>query len=274
MMEKKALLSLSFDDGRRDNYDIIKKTMIPMHLPVTINITTGYVDGTCTEENKPSSKPALIKSEIIELFEEPLVEIALHGDQHLNTEEDITIGRNKLLEWFHLPEDTKFGFASPGSGLSVTDFIKSESTFFKNDILYLRTSLRISSKGKLRILCRKVGRIIHAPILYKIAYTDTIMNAVENRVIYSIPVLKDVSVSQVEAVIDECIKQKGALTLMFHSIAEDVSSDDNWSWSKNKFEQLCRYLVHKQELGVLEICTTKDLYEKICKEPSKRDCMI
>ncbi|MCH5296595.1 MAG: hypothetical protein J1E85_02880 [Ruminococcus sp.] len=262
-MKKKALVSLSFDDGRADNYDIIKNVTIPMNLPVTLNITTGYVDRSCPQEKLPSDKLAMTKENVIELFNNPLVEIALHGDQHLNTEKDISAGRKKLIEWFDLPYDSKFGFASPGSGFDIQEFINSKHNLFNQDILYMRTSLRISTKKKIRIFCRKVSRVIHLPFLYAIAYADTVMDNSNDRVIYSVPILKDITVLQVEAIINKCIKRGGALTLMFHSIVEDTSTDDNWSWEKEKFEAICQYLAQKQSEGLLDVCTTKVLHRSI-----------
>lgn len=260
---KKALVSLSFDDGRTDNYDIIKEVTIPMNLPVTLNITTGYVDGSSSPENKPSDKPAMTKENVINLFHEPLVEIALHGDQHLNTEEDISAGRKKLIEWFDLPCEAKFGFASPGSNLAVHQFVNSRSNLFNNDVLYMRTSLRIVTKKRLRVLCRKISRVIHIPFLYAIAYADTIMERSDNRVIYSVPILKDITAEQVKAIINLCIKRGGMLTLMFHSVVEDVMAEDNWSWERKKFEAVCEYLVLKQNEGLLNVCTTEVLNKSI-----------
>lgn len=262
-MKKRALISLSFDDGRADNYDIIKKITVPMNLPVTLNITTGYVDGSCPKSKVPSDKSAMTKENVIELFNEPTVEIALHGDQHLNSEEDISIGRNKLIEWFNLSADAKFGFASPGSGFDIAEFKNTKDDFFSKYILYMRTSLRISTKKNLRVICRKIARVFHIPYLYSIAYADTVMDNCNDRVIYSVPILKDITVRQVKAIVNRCIKQGGALTLMFHSVVEDMTKEDNWSWEKRKFEALCQYIVQKQNEGLLDVCTTKELYKNI-----------
>lgn len=40
---KKGVVTLSFDDGRLDNYAVIKKLLLPNKVPATINIATGYI---------------------------------------------------------------------------------------------------------------------------------------------------------------------------------------------------------------------------------------
>lgn len=42
---KKAIVTLSFDDGRIDNYRVAKEILLPNNIPATINIATGYIDG-------------------------------------------------------------------------------------------------------------------------------------------------------------------------------------------------------------------------------------
>lgn len=259
---KKALVSISFDDGRGDNYKIIRR-MVQKGIPATLNVATGYVDGTCSPELRPTDKSAMTVEQIKKLSDSSLVEIALHGDKHQNTEEDVEAGKRKLEEWIGCPEDGKWGFASPGCCLSGRDFVEADSDFFKYDILYMRTGLRISNYYPLRVLSRKMGRVIHLPVLYKIAYRDTIMKDCKDRVIYSVPVLNDISFSQVQGIVEMAIRQKSALTLMFHSIVPDTEKTDNWSWDSEKFKRLCSYLLKMSESNKVDLVTTRELYNKI-----------
>ncbi len=260
---KKALVSLSFDDGRDDNWDIINNITIPKNIPVTVNVTTGYIDKTCPLNLLPTSKDAITVDNVKEFWNSPLVELALHGDYHLNTEEDLKNGKHKLEQWLNLPLDSKFGFASPGSGMDVDEFKTSDSVFLQNEILYMRTSLRIHSYTQFRVFCRKVGRIIHLPVFYKIAYKDTLMSQCDDRIIYSVPVLKDITFNQVKGLIELCIRRKMSITLMFHSILQDTVKEDNWTWDREKFIKLCDYLKKREREGKIEVCTTNKLYEQI-----------
>ena len=258
---KKAVISFSFDDGRGDNFDVFRDILLPRKIPVTINITTGYIDGSCSTNNLPSRKQAMSIDDVRQLAADPRVEIALHGDQHQNTETDIAHGRDKLISWLGYPSDYVFGFASPGSGLPVAQFTESKSELFTKEISYLRTSLRISSFGWFRVLCRKAGRVLHIPLLYRIAYADTLMDSCYDRVIYSVPVMKDATLEQVKSVVDLSVRRGSALTLMFHSILQDTAKEDNWSWDREKFEKLCDYVCELEHGGKLMICTTQQIVD-------------
>lgn len=258
---KKAAISFSFDDGRGDNFAVFQDVLFSREIPVTINITTGYIDDSCPRDYLPSGKSAMSADEVRQLAADQRVEIALHGDQHQNTEADIAMGREKLISWLNLPADRVFGFASPGSGLPVAKFTDSESELFTKQVSYLRTSLRISSFGWFRVLCRKAGRVLHIPLLYRIAYADTLMDSCYDRVIYSIPVMKDATFDQVKSIVDLAIRRKKALTLMFHSILPDTAQEDNWSWDRAKFEKLCDYVCEQQRNNKLMLCTTQQILD-------------
>ena len=258
-----ATVSLSFDDGRGDNITIFDNLLLPKHIPATLNITTGYVDRTCPEEDLPTKKPAMLVEDVQRLAKDPLVEIAIHGNNHKNTESDILEGRRKLLAWMNLNDNTRLGFASPGSGLSLEYFRSSKGTILRNSVIYCRTSLRISTLHPLRLLSRKGGRIIHLPLLYRFAYHDTVMTEADGQIIYSVPVMKDTTVSQIMSVIKSAIKRRGALVLMFHSIEQSLVDSDNWSWSKAKMQFLCEELCQLEENGRITVCTTRELFKRL-----------
>ena len=44
-MKNKALINLSFDDGRIDNYNILYPLLKKYNLSATLNITTGFLRG-------------------------------------------------------------------------------------------------------------------------------------------------------------------------------------------------------------------------------------
>lgn len=256
-----ATVSLSFDDGRGDNTEILDELLLPKGIPATLNITTGYVDMTCPKEMQPSEKPPMKKSDVQRFYNDPLVEIAMHGDRHQNTVEDILNGREKLKTWFSLSDDAEFGFASPGSGLSVSRFNTQEGEILRRNMIYMRTSLRINSLVPLRILARKAARVIHLPCLYRFGYHDTVMTQPDGQIVYSVPVMRDATVSQVMAVVKSAVRRRGALVLMLHSIADDALGDDNWTWGRTKLEALCRELLLLEREGKLYICNTATQYQ-------------
>lgn len=255
-----ATVSLSFDDGRGDNTKVIDEMLLPKGIPATLNITTGYLDGTCPEKLRPSEKKPMTVSDICRLNKDPLVEIAMHGDSHQNTNEDILAGREKLKKWLDLPEDEELGFASPGSGLSLQLFRSPEGEPLRRCMTYMRTGLRIKTKAPLRILCRKAARVIHWPYLFRVGYHDTIMTEADGQIVYSIPVMRDTRVREVMAAVNNAVSRRGAVVLMLHSILEDVSGEDNWAWEKSRLEKLCGELIGLEQAGKLALCTTAEQF--------------
>ncbi len=255
-----ATVSLSFDDGRGDNTDVLDSMLIPRGIPATLNISTGYIDGTCPDELKPTDKTPMTIEDIRRFSRNRLVEIAMHGDCHQNTEEDILRGRKKLKTWLGLSDKDELGFASPGSGLSVAKFKTPECERLRRSMVYLRTSLRINSIVPLRILSRKTARVIHSAFMYRFGYHDTVMTEPDGQIIYSIPIMRDTTVSQVVAIVRESVRKRGAIVLMLHSIMSDTSKEDNWTWDKQKLESLCCELSRMEQNGKLVLCRTIDQY--------------
>lgn len=256
---------LSFDDGRGDNKDIIHDILVPLSIPATFNITTGYVDGTCPEELLPSNKSPLTIEDVKKIASNPIFEIALHGNNHLNTIDDIFSGKDKLKKWLNLSTDFQFGLASPNSGLSPKVFNSDSYKRLRDSIAYMRVSYRISSLEKYRVFCRKAARVLHFPLLYKEAYKETLMDAFDDRLLYSVPVMKDISFREIKSLVEYAIKSNKSLILMFHSVKDDVKQDDNWTWGKEKFSSLCRYLAQNRDDDKLNICTSMELIRILSK---------
>lgn len=259
--KKSALFAFSFDDGRADNYFVAEKILSPRGIPATFNITSGYVDGSCPMELRPTDCAAMTVDNVKELSDNQLFEIALHGNNHLNTIEDIVEGRRKIIEWLNKKTSDQFGFASPGSGLKIgnREFLLEEP--FKSEISYVRVGLRYKTMAFLRIFVRKVGRVIHLPVFFRFAYADTLMNRSDGKVIYSVPVMGDITANQVIGLVNLCIRRKEAMVLMLHSIEEYPS--DTWSWQMKKFQKLCDFLIDQIGLGNLKITTVSQLYDEI-----------
>lgn len=258
-----ALVSFSFDDGRGDNTEAVDGVFLPQGLPVTLNITTGYIDGTCPETLCPSATPPMKREDVERFAAIPLIEIAMHGDQHLNTEEDIIRCSDKLHEWLGLDKSTLLGFASPGSGLSVSRLRNEENRKLQNSAAYFRISYRITSKKLIRNLSRKAARLIHIPLLYRIAYHDTVMTRSDGKIVYSIPVMGDVTVRQLLSIIRYGVRHRDALVLMFHSIEAEAPRREGWTWRTQKLKQLCVELSRMESLGRLQVCTTMELFLRL-----------
>jgi len=264
-MEKleKSIICFSFDDGRKDNYTNAVELLNKYNLPATFNITTGYIDGSAVEHS-PSLDSAMSIDDVKEIFYNKNFEIALHGDKHLNTIEDMTTCKNKLLEWLNL-SDYSFGIASPGSGMTEEFIISNEKEFDKINISYIRIDQRVKNFRRIKVFSRKVSRVIKLSPFYKLAYKDSCINKKHNRILYSVPILNSVSLPMIKSVIKHAIKTKQILILMFHSIkrANEPFYSDNWSYDYNKFEMLLKYLSDMQNKNLLSVETVINAYNKL-----------
>lgn len=251
-----GIVCLTFDDGREDNVDVFHNYLLANDIPVTLNVTTGYVDGSCPMEFQPSKRRAMTIQDVVSLSKSSIVEIAAHGDMHLNADEDIDRGHAKLCDWVNCGDSKPMGFASPSTQFSLSRLGKNQNWLKEHDFSYIAMGQRRGRWDRVQLLCRKVGRIFHLPVLYEIAYNDTLMDRCEDGVVFRVPVHKDTTVRQVKRLVSKCIKDKKALFFMFHSV--DSTTDDTWVWDEKKFQSLCLYLIKKRAEGSLQLCTVKE----------------
>ncbi len=262
----KCLVSLSFDDGRIDNYTIAYPILKKMDMPATFNITTGYVGNKLKPGNPTDVKPMSMDM-VKELFSNKAFEIAGHGWAHQNDIKDIDKGFEELKISLNVDMLTPLGdgFASPGTGLNKETWQKLTRDG-KHNIRYARVSLRYKSHKMLKTLTRKASRILRMPCLYRMAYQDTLMDSVDGGLLYSIPVLSSITVNELKAVINHAVKTKQAVVLMFHSIVPDGNVHDNWDYESGKFTAFCDFLKQQEGDGRLQVCTSMELWKQLTKE--------
>ncbi len=264
----KPLISLSFDDGRMDNYNIVYPILKKYNLPATFNITTGYILGKIKTGSLCPEDPMTIEM-IREIFADSQMEIAGHGYYHLNTFDDIKTGITELCKLLGVASlsCSGNGFASPGTALNIDNYLSKENKFATAGIKYVRLSLRYQNLPKFKTLMRKLARVVkHPAFLYRIAYQDTLMNSISNNLIYSVPVLADVTLAQIKSLIFYALRHGKSCVLMLHSIVPDGQIRDNLDFEVSKFERLCSFLSEYRNAGKLDVVTTMSLYESLIKE--------
>lgn len=258
---EKAYVCFSFDDGRIDTYHVAYPILKKHQLCATFNITSGYVEsGTFVDSNVCDIMPMNIEM-LKEMSADDSVEIAGHGHKHKNTIEDIIKGIRCLKEW--IPKQREWGFASPGTGLTLDYYHSIKEELGSNSLLYVRFSCRYHSFAMIKVFIRRLSRLIHIPILYRFAYKDTLMSDVDDDILYSVPVLSDISVAEIQSLIDLAIKRKQVCILMFHSIVDRGEIHDSWDYDKVKFEDICNYVSDCQRKGLLEVSTSMDIYKRL-----------
>ncbi len=233
----RAIVCLSIDDAKENMLSLIVEKLIPLKIPATINVVTGFIDGTA--ENR--GYPCINKEKLIELYSTGLFEIANHGDSHKNTLDDIIRGREKIIEWLNLDKGAKLGFASPGSNMSVEYAEKEKDVLRDSGVLYVRTrdtSFASSEDEKDR----------HG-FLDKYAF-----------VFSSVVVYKGVTPKERLIELTEyAIKNNLTLVLMLHNFArstEEIYQGD-WTYDLDEFSSYLDYLCVKRREGEVEVLTTK-----------------
>ncbi len=260
---ERCLIGLSFDDGRIDNYTHARPLLERYGLSATFNITMGYVLRKLEPGNPTDVKPMNMDM-VKELSNNPLFEIAGHGWAHKNSIEDIHKGFDDLKRRLGVQTLTKLGdgFASPGTGLDNETW-RELTTESGSSLKYARVSLRYTSHAKLKTLVRKISRATKWPLIYRLAYQDTLMDRVENGKLYSVPVLSSITTSELKALINYSIKHQKACVLMFHSIVPNGQVHDNWDYEEKRFCALCQYLKDGERRGVLQICKSIDIWNTL-----------
>lgn len=273
-MANKAMISFSFDDGRKDNIDLAKEYLLPKNIPATFNITTGYIDGTAPDCIKSSVLPMSIE-DVKWLYSQHIFEIALHSDKHKNDAEDVENCRLKLCDWLNLPKNTRFGFASPHSAFCLTN----HDRYFDTDkITYIRIGdnqrgkAALKAKEKMQKILKRISkkdffsrvlnRYINTRFFIKkqavLSTKDSMIGASCDKYIYSIPIFRGDAPEIVNNYVKYAIRHDLSIVLMFHS----VSNDDNgiYSYKISDFIKICENLISLMGKKKCEIVTVKELY--------------
>ena len=244
----KTNIILSFDDARYDNTKAFDTCLIPLNIPFTLNVTTGYVDGSLPRDLWPSPVPAMNIDDIIRFSKNNNCEIALHGDQHIGTKDDVFTSYKKMCSWLGR-EKGAFGFASPGCNQVFIDELPEY-------IAYERVGINKDTNTLLKRAARRISRIIPSPLLYQYSFFDSIITDANKNILYSATVFKETTVSQIKRIIHTSIIAGGSIILQFHSVGFDKKNDDVWAWSFDKFDDLCKYICVLRDKNEAQISTT------------------
>ncbi len=246
----------SFDDGRKDQYDVAYKILKKYNFPATINIVSEFINNEKLFQCfKTMNNKSLSWDNLYEMEQEGKWEIACHGATHQNTVDDIkawlkdvNVLKNK---W-----NINVGFASPESLVtkdSSTDLVKLLDT---GELLYIRSGKQVRREGFLYIVLSFLNRFIKSRKIYKAMYTDCILKNQKN-ILLSVGITSYDTTEQVCTLLDS-LKDEEAIILMFHSVIntnEIIKANDRWFWDNGKLIKLCEYLSKNDTFKVI---TTKE----------------
>lgn len=232
------IVTLSFDDGREDNYRNAWPIMKEYNLTGTFFVTTGYIDQEWTTNKWISSNGAMTIEQLQELYASGC-EIAAHGNRHVSEIEDISICIQKLKKWGVIGKT--YGFSAPCSkeNAELKNYLK------KTGVCYIRMGRGSKCNSLLYRVMHKIFMLTKWQLIYNIYYHECAnsINNFQKDNILAMPVLRQDRVENIIKYIDTCNDKW--VVLMFHSILddnEDRYGADDYCWSKRKFRKLCQYL--------------------------------
>lgn len=223
-----AMVTLSFDDAREDNYRVALPIMEKYGLLSTLHVTTGFVDGTYENwgEKWFSTTGAMTRTEL-EHWHKLGHEISGHGDKHRNDYEDIKNGIDKLKLWGLTRNGIVDGFASPGSGLTLELLPEMREWFIEFGLTHARSAASAEAITSLDPLNNMSYPPIHNYRLTSQVIKDT------------------TQMSSIVPLVVDAVNNKTWCILMLHSILypEDGGyGGDGWYFDVQRFEQLCAFL--------------------------------
>ena len=183
----------------------------------------------------------------------PLVELAGHGDEHLNTMEDLSRGLKKLRGWLVVSDGTLLntdicGIASPNSNLTADEITGNKKLYEDMGVEYVRIGPGTTYSGVRRIE-GKLSRMTGSDGLFWKSNKGISEHFEGAFVVHSVPVMKPHTLSQVKRLVEENISRGTDIALMFHSIVKrgEEYYDDTWSYDYDDFLSLADWLIGRED---------------------------
>lgn len=247
------MISLSFDDGRKDTYLVAYPIMKKYGLTGTVHITTGFVDGTWKEEKWPSAAYGAMSIEEVKMLYKEGWEITSHGDQHITQEHDMKRSIEKLKEW-GVVEKESIAFSLPHS--LIPD---EEEKIYKNcQLLYVRGGRAKGCYTLWRKICYVLQAVGHLKVFFYWFNKPNVMpvNTVRPYELNATVIKKHNTAKQLIYFLNKVDQENTFNILMLHSILgkEDLGyGKDEWYFDKKEFEKLCQWLSQHQKGEVVTI---------------------
>lgn len=244
---KKCLVSLSFDDGRLDNYINAFPIMQKYNLTGSFHIVTGFVDNTIMIEGINPTNMVLSKANLVEMLKAGN-EISSHSNNHYVTIDEIKTSLIKLQSWNF---GDLFGFSIPHSDENIYKLPEFKEIIENNELLYVRTGKNISKLTLLKKIWYIFYNFTGLQIFYN-NYNKININCLDDfnkYKIVSIPIHNKDRVETIKKFIKKYENKSVYIVLMFHSIGDYKNNNKKelrWAWQNEKFTSLCAFLKEEQ----------------------------
>ena len=247
-----AIITLSFDDARKDTYHVFRDILAPLGLKAVVYVPSGYVECGFNDPLDIGYNGLMLKENLDWIFLNDLFDIGCHGYMHKNDFDDLEKGINKIQEWY--PEYVKYGLASPHSEIKRHDVKKNEEDYKKLGYQYVRGGRNFDNFTTIKRSISLLARKTQSPRIFVKCYASSTMKTV-NYYLTAVPVHKLTTLSQLQAMVDYCVKTKKWMILEFHGIDKKDSEEytEPFCWLEDDFVSLCEYIKSLQDEGKLEV---------------------
>lgn len=254
-MNNKLHISLSFDDGRIDNYTNVLPIIKKYGLKATVHVITGYVDGTYCDKLASSSGACNITQ--LQEMKKNGFEISIHGDKHITEIDDYNTCIKKLKKWKLL--ENEYGFSIPHSDeKKITNEFKNNLNLTQTK--YIRTGKNLNLLGYKYKILYLLSIIFSSGCLFNL-YNEINVNKFRNMdvmLLHSVVIKKNIKWKMIKKMIKKRLSNDEWIILMFHSVLDKnnpLYHDSNWVWSTENFEKLCSFLSILQKNNIIVVDT-------------------
>lgn len=263
-------ISITFDDGREDNYLYAYPIMKKYGLVGTVFCTTGFIDGSWKKPEDWRSAGKAIEIEQLKKMQSEGWEIALHGDKHTTESGDLKVAINKFEEWgFKKP----VGFSMPNSTIENWKLQNVIYNHLNKDIMYIRKGRKINTKKLSSKILFGLAQYTSKQFTYDL-FNETNLNSIkniDNKSIYSVVVRNEDDPKKLIKFIDQ-MPDNTWCVLMFHSIwpqKHKLHGSDPWNWSLEKFRYFCAGLKAYKNQNKVKVLTMDNIVKTHCHINSK-----
>lgn len=259
-------ISITFDDGRDDNYTTAFPIMQKYGLTGTLFCTTGFVDGTWQKDDDflSADKPLTINN--MHEMQNAGWEIALHGDKHIAEVNDLNTAAAKLTKW---------GFGNPPYSFSlprsIVEDVVIKEILATGNVSYIRRARARDKKNPITKILFGLYTFMGLDFAYN-SFNRPSLNTLpvkDKSSIYSVVIRNEDKPERIARFV-QTAEDNTWTVLMFHSILDEnhrLYKSDPWNWSAKRFESLCASFSQMQKQGVIKVVNMCDIEDE--KHPVK-----
>lgn len=254
-------LSITFDDGRDDNFETAFPIMQKYGLTGTLFCTTGFVDGTWEKDDDFLSADKPLTIENMREMREAGWEIALHGDKHTAEVDDLNTAAAKLEQW--------------GLGSAPYSFSLPRSVVDEKIIRDIVSGGKVSCIRRARArdkqkLSTKILFGLYTFLNLDFAYNSfnrpslNTLPPADKSSIFSVVIRNEDKPERIAKFVKKA-EDNTWIVLMLHSILDEkhpLYKTDPWNWSAKRFEALCASLADLEVQGIIKVVNMCDIEGK------------